>query len=90
MSYKIAIEPVLNGFIARVGCQTLAYQSASSLLADLGRYLDNPHATEKEFRAHALNRRLLLEPQPGCDPAPPPETSPRNLGNALVGDCPGH
>ncbi len=64
MMYEIVIRPTLNGFTAKVGCQTLVYESIDSLLKDLGRYLNDPEGTELYFREHALNARHTLGPVP--------------------------
>lgn len=39
----------MNGFIAKVGCQTLVFETVGSLLGSLGAYLNNPEQTEKEY-----------------------------------------
>lgn len=45
----ITIHTVLNGFTVQLGCQTIVFESAARLLAELGRYLDNPAVVEKEY-----------------------------------------
>lgn len=70
--YDISIKPALNGWVARVGCQTLVYVDKQNLLNDLDQYLSDPEAKEKEFVAGAVNKRLLDGP---ClvEPCPPPQ-----------------
>jgi hypothetical protein len=76
---KITIEAVLNGFVCKVGCQTVVFNSIGDLVANLGDYLRNPAAVENQFRANAVNRALLsgIETVPGmeseaCPTSPPP------------------
>lgn len=75
MNRPVKISFALNGFVAEVGCQTLVYNDLTQLLGDLKSYLQDPEATEKRFRANALNTKVTLgdQPQPaGCYQAPPP------------------
>ena len=60
--YDITIKPVLNGWTAKVGCQTLVYVDKRAMLDDLDRYLTDPEATEKAFVSSAVNKRLLDGP----------------------------
>lgn len=67
----ISINPVLNGFIVTVGCQSLAYTSIDKLLLDLGKYLRDPEATEKEIvEKEGINARHTLD-QPVSPPTEP-------------------
>jgi hypothetical protein len=58
----ITINPALNGYICQVGCQTVVFESAESLLSALRDYLKDPIGTEKRFRENAVNK--MPEPQP--------------------------
>jgi hypothetical protein len=59
MIRHIEIDACLNGFIVRVGCQTIVFESVGALVEDLGAYLDDPEAMEIEY-ATALNARHTL------------------------------
>ena len=45
----ITINKAMNGFIVNVGCQTLVFESADTLLEELGDYLEDPKATERAY-----------------------------------------
>ena len=45
----IRISRVMNGFMVKVGCQTLVFQTQSELLRELDQYLAKPEETEKRF-----------------------------------------
>lgn len=57
--YPVRIEFCLNGFVVKVGCQTVVYTARESLLKDLDAYLAAPDITTKNFLANALNARLV-------------------------------
>lgn len=50
---KVSIERVLNGFIVRVGCQTVVFQSLDEMQEELGNYLAYPKETEERFLKQA-------------------------------------
>jgi len=68
----VTISAVLNGWIARVGCQTLVYTDKKQLLKDLGEYMANPSAKQKKFVETAVNKRMMECPVAGA-PCPPPQ-----------------
>jgi len=73
----VKITAVLNGWIAKVGCQTLVYINKEDLIWDLGEYMDNPKAKEKEILETAVNKYLvanvpMYEPRPAPDGPPTP------------------
>ena len=45
----ITINKAMNGFIVTVGCQTLVFEDADTLLEQLDDYLRNPKATETAY-----------------------------------------
>lgn len=49
LSYKISIEDVANGFIARVGCQTFVFSSLRDMLEALELYYTDPDAATKKY-----------------------------------------
>lgn len=55
MIHEISISPASNGFIVRVGCQTLVYtgkdaqECADKLALDLRAYLIQPDETQQDF-----------------------------------------
>ena len=68
MIREITITPVLNGFVCKVGCQKVVFQSPSELARAVERYYKNPEETEKEFLAGAVNKMNDC-PRP-CEPPP--------------------
>jgi hypothetical protein len=48
---EVKINKCMNGFIVNVGCQTLVFQSADSLVAELATYLKSPRETEEAYTA---------------------------------------
>lgn len=75
MLREINIRPVLNGFVAQIGCQSLAYTSVDKLVLDLGAYLRDPEETEKRIiKEEGFNRKHTLDvptPALACDTAAP-------------------
>lgn len=65
MTREITITPVLNGFVCKVGCQKVVFESVSGLLRELGEYLSDPDGVEKRFVANAVNK-MSIGPQ--CEP----------------------
>lgn len=61
---KITIEAVLNGYIVKVGCQTVVFNDRNVMVCDLESYLANPQAMEKHYRENALNRAMLDDHNP--------------------------
>lgn len=45
----IIIKKVLNGYILKVGCQTVVFEQKNQMLSEIGRYYDNPSLVEKEY-----------------------------------------
>ena len=55
----VRIETVLNGWVVRVGCQTLVFKELTSLLKDLEAYLTNPEAAETAYQENAVNAEFF-------------------------------
>ena len=55
------IQVVSNGFIIKIGCQTVVAESAESLKKLVSAYLDDPDGTEHKLlkRSFALNNAAL-------------------------------
>lgn len=66
----IFIRPALNGYVCKVGCQSLVFESRVALLAALANYLADPAQTEKEFIGKAVNRTLEQPAPPVNEPIP--------------------
>lgn len=62
MTRDITIKPLLNGFVARVGCQEICFTDKQTMLTALSEYYDNPDAVEERFLKRAINR--LTPPVP--------------------------
>lgn len=71
---EVRIEPVLNGWIVRIGCATIVALSKEVMLSEIGRYIDDPKAVEREYSANAVNKGTYQpDERPGL---PPPESIP--------------
>lgn len=53
---EVIITPALNGFIVRVGCKTLVFESIAMVCQELSRYQHRPEEVEKEYIEHAINK----------------------------------
>jgi hypothetical protein len=77
----VTITPVLNGFIVRVGCQTLVFNKIEVVAANLVEYQKNPERVSKEFIENAVNKTMEV-PAPGiADPYTAREATPGLQGN---------
>ena len=47
--YQIYIDKVWNGFILRMGCKTLVFESQAQMIKELDRYYTNPVAVTEEY-----------------------------------------
>ncbi len=56
----INIEAVLNGYIVKVGCQRVVFQTREDLMARLGEYLADPDKIQASFLKTALHRDMSL------------------------------
>lgn len=62
----ILINPVLNGFIVKVGCTEVVFTDIDVLCFELKRYYKNPGAVEAEYQKSAINKGLdQIEPEKG-------------------------
>jgi hypothetical protein len=52
---ELTIAPVLNGYVVRVGCQVVVFNSREALLAELDAYLKDPRGHEEKFVKLALH-----------------------------------
>lgn len=50
----LSIRQLSHGYIVEVGCQTLAIESASTLIAKLSEYILNPNSTEQKHKEGKL------------------------------------
>jgi hypothetical protein len=50
----IVITQLSHGYIVRVGCQSFAIESASTLIAKLAEYINNPADTETKWNDKKL------------------------------------
>ena len=53
---RITIEGVLNGWVITVGCSTLVSEDKDKMLSEIGRYIDDPEAVEKQYLITAKNK----------------------------------
>lgn len=61
---EVTITPVLNGFVCRVGCQTLVFTTMAEVAQNLISYQKNPEIVEKAFRLGAVNKTLGEDVRP--------------------------
>ena len=82
MARTIAIKTVLNGFVVKVGCQTVVFTSCADLINHLEQYLktENLYQFEETFLAGAINANKLGFGPKGTGPqdAAVPERHPRH------------
>jgi len=57
----VRISAVLNGWIAKVGCQTLVFTDRATLLKELDLYMADPAATERAYLENAVNAKHLRD-----------------------------
>lgn len=76
--HKITIDPALNGYICRVGCQTVVFESATKLIEELSRYLAQPRETVERYLRDAVNPSVAV-------PQTAPEQVDRPAGYTLAG-----
>lgn len=50
----VGIRRVLNGFIVKIGCQEVVFESQEKMLSELGRYFNNPQLVTKEYQDNAF------------------------------------
>jgi hypothetical protein len=67
MTREITITPVLNGFVCKVGCQKVVFQTVQELARNIETYYNNPEGTENRFLAEAVNKTNDCPP---CAEAP--------------------
>jgi len=52
----LMIDPVLNGFIVKCGCQKVVFNSLNVMAEEIKKYFKNPEQVEKEYMDNAINR----------------------------------
>lgn len=67
---KIEIQFVLNGWIVRVGCQTVVFTDKGLFLDELSKYLDDPESVEKRYLTESVNRHITTREGRGAEPSP--------------------
>ena len=76
---SIEINAALNGYIVRVGCQTVVFEDRKRMLENLDGYLTSPTSFEKTFRANAMHTSNDIEP------CVQPEPRFRNVAESIGG-----
>ena len=83
--YNIQIEPVLNGYVVRVGCQTVVFETTDKLLDELRRYMADPQRVEKEYQTQAINAgKLRGTLETAAEPAGPLAMEVERVREAIV------
>ena len=59
----LMIDPVLNGFIIKCGCQKVVFNSLDAMVKEIYRYFKNPEQVEKEYVENAINHSMQTELQ---------------------------
>jgi hypothetical protein len=96
--HRIQIQPVLNGFVCQVGCQTVVFNDPDKMALEIARYYKNPKKVESEFVEKAVNQTMdmqripmpepLREPDHHYTPNPayaPVNTPPQPVGTNICG-----
>ena len=61
MKYRsFSVEPVLNGFVIKIGCQTVVASSAKELVKLVEKYMEAPESTEETM----LKNSFSISPEP--------------------------
>lgn len=86
MIREITIKPVLNGFVCKVGCQTVVFGDTETLSRQIKAYYDNPEATEATYLRLAVNKTNdgPCVPDPVCMPERAPCDVPSTRLNRVV------
>ena len=66
----ITIEPTLNGWIVRVGCQIVVFTNLGKMLHEIYKYIRNPKQVEEAYLAKAENTQLPPRDVPAVNPTP--------------------
>lgn len=76
----VSIQPVLNGWLVSVGCQTLVFNDTDTMLKELRSYIVDTQATHDRFVNGSVNKEIM-----GCPINAPRQTSPcpTNMDDAL-------
>ncbi len=77
---EVRIEPVLNGWVVRIGCATMVALSKEGMLSEIGRYIDDPKGVEKEYATNAVNQGTY-SPDGGAVPQSEPPSQVPNEGS---------
>lgn len=57
---EITIARVMNGYVVRVGCQMLVFETQGKMISELARFLDNPQQVEEEYlKTFGLDGRMV-------------------------------
>ncbi len=80
MVREITITPVLNGFVCKVGCQKVVFQSIAEMTQKIQEYYEHPEVVEKVFLAKAVNKMAdgpqVVEAPRACEEACDRQTQP--------------
>lgn len=91
MIRDIHISAVMNGWLVKIGCQTLVFESTGDLLNELSQYLREPEATEAKYRQYAMNAKHTLSGPAVCETISPEDgVAMRNAVDQLVRDHDAH
>ena len=55
----INIHPVLNGYVVKVGCQTVVFGGKLALVRALESYLENSEKVEQQYLKEAVNPQVV-------------------------------
>jgi hypothetical protein len=64
MVRELHITPVLNGFVVKVGCQTVVFRDVESLGEAITKYYHNPKLIEENYIKFAVNKMMGNPAQP--------------------------
>ena len=69
MPQELIIQPVLNGFIVRAGCQTLVYDNPEKIKMDFAEWVNDPEKIERRYRELMEKKGIYPLAPPPCNAA---------------------
>lgn len=73
MPRTLKIQPVLNGWVVHVGCQSVLFTELERMASEIRRYYLNPSEVEADYLVHAVNKVMETSLAVAAEsPVPPP------------------
>lgn len=81
MIRDVKISAVLNGWVVRVGCQTLVFEDLEVMLKEVGAYLTDPDGIQEAYRENAVNAKYVFGDEAAEETARIPSPTVRIVGS---------